>query len=212
MLPLAIAKSPTGNLKHSDHWFSCLPTQIQRFIAIPLALLSHHRQSSDASRNGALHATSIDRNQSLGLQTTSVSYSVAPPLSQRNSLGFPQQVTTAATAAGLFNAAARSSSMIHASSSCPSLYQVEITFSDQVIFHIPQLARFINRIEGLKSFNQAKVGFINSEARLSLLLSGKEVFLLLQIVCNELDWQVSSLTEVCDQLHPLVSRVEVLES
>ncbi len=102
--------------------------------------------------------------------------------------------------------------MIHASSSCPSLYQVEITFSDQVIFHIPQLARFINRIEGLKSFNQAKVGFINSEARLSLLLSGKEVFLLLQIVCNELDWQVSSLTEVCDQLHPLVSRVEVLES
>jgi len=93
----------------------------------------------------------------------------------------------------------------------PSLYRVKITLFNQLLFNIPQLTRFIKRTEKLRSFNQASIAFRDKDARLSLLSSEREVYLALRIACNGLEQQVSSLAQVCSQLHSHVSRMELLD-
>ena len=93
----------------------------------------------------------------------------------------------------------------------PLLLHFEISFFNQLIFHLPKLARFITRTEKLKSFDQADVALRVSDIRFSLLSPGREVYIALEISCGEIDWQLSSLVQVCDQLHSLASRVEWLD-
>ena len=93
----------------------------------------------------------------------------------------------------------------------PSLQHVVIRFFNQLIFHIPQLAQFIDRTGRLGSFIQADVALRTNVIRLSLLSSGRESYISLEISCRGMDWQLSSLVQVCSQLHPLVSRVEGLD-
>jgi len=93
----------------------------------------------------------------------------------------------------------------------PSLYGVKITLFNQPLPNIPQLAQLIKRTEKLLSFNQAGIVFSSKDAKLSLLSSEREVYLVLRIICNGLEQQVSSLAQVCNQLASLVSRVELLD-
>jgi hypothetical protein len=93
----------------------------------------------------------------------------------------------------------------------PSLLHFEVAFFNQLIFHLPKLARFITRTENLRSFDQADVALRASDIRLSLLSPGREVYIALEISCQEVDWQLSSLVQMCDQLHNLVSGVEWLD-
>jgi hypothetical protein len=75
----------------------------------------------------------------------------------------------------------------------PSLLHCEITFFNQLIFHLPQLARFINRTERLRLFDQAFVVATVNDIKLSLFPVRREVSLVLAISCNAIDWQLSSL-------------------
>jgi hypothetical protein len=93
----------------------------------------------------------------------------------------------------------------------PSLLHFEVAFFNQLIFHLPKLARFITRTEKLRSFDRADVALRVSDIRFSLLSPGRDVYIALEISCREIDWQLSSLVQVCDQLHGLVSRVEWLD-
>jgi len=95
----------------------------------------------------------------------------------------------------------------------PSLYGVKLTLFNQTLSNIPQLTRFIKRTEKLMSLNYADIAFSSKDAVLSLLSSEPErgVYLILRIVCNGLEQQVSSLAQVCRQLDSLVSRVELLD-
>jgi len=93
----------------------------------------------------------------------------------------------------------------------PSLLHFEVAFFNQLIFHLPKLAQFITRTERLRSFDQADVALRLTDIRLSLLSPGREVYIALEISCEEIDWQVSSLVQMCDQLHSLVSGVEWLD-
>jgi len=93
----------------------------------------------------------------------------------------------------------------------PSLHHVEIRYFNQLIFHVPQLVRFIKRTENLGPFNQADVTWSVDGIMTSLLSSETGVYVALQILCHEMDWQLSSLAQLCSQLHPLVSRVEWLD-
>lgn len=93
----------------------------------------------------------------------------------------------------------------------PSLYGVKITLFNQTLSNIPQLTRFIKRTEKLMSLKQAGIAFSSKDAKLSLLSSERELYLVLRIVCNGLEQQVSSLAQVCSQLDSLVSRVELLD-
>lgn len=93
----------------------------------------------------------------------------------------------------------------------PSLQHVVIRFFNQLIFHIPQLAQFVDRTGRLRSFIQADVALRTNVIRLSLFSSGRESYLSLEISCRGMDWQLSSLVQVCSQLHPLVSGVGGLD-
>ena len=93
----------------------------------------------------------------------------------------------------------------------PSLHHVDIVYFNQLIFHIPQLVLFIKRTEHLGPFNQADVSSRDDGIMISLLSSDRGVHISLLILCHEMDWQLSSLEQLCSQLHPLVSRVERLD-
>ena len=93
----------------------------------------------------------------------------------------------------------------------PSLCHVVIRFFNRLIFHVPQLALFVNRTRILRSFIQAEVALRTNIIRLSLLPLGRGTYISLEISCRGMDWQLSGLVQVCSQLHPLISRVEGLE-
>jgi len=89
-------------------------------------------------------------------------------------------------------------------------FRVEIRYFNQLIFHIPQLVQFIKRTENIGSFNQADVSLRYDNVMISLVTSKMGVYIL-QTSCHEVDWQLSSLAQLCSQLHRLVSRVECLD-
>ena len=93
----------------------------------------------------------------------------------------------------------------------PCLLHVEIRYFNQLIFHIPQLVRFIKRTENLGPFDQAYVSSTYETIVISLLSSTRGVYIALETSCYEMDWKLSSLAQLCSQLHSLVSRVERLD-
>jgi len=92
----------------------------------------------------------------------------------------------------------------------PSLYGVNLTFN-QILSNIPELIWFVKRTEKLMSFNQAGIEFSSKDAKLSLRSSEREFYLVLRIVCNVLEDQVSSLAQICSRLDSVVSPVELLD-
>ena len=93
----------------------------------------------------------------------------------------------------------------------PLLDYVDVTLFNQLIFHLPRLVQFINRSEMLKLPKQAEMVFGNHDVMLTFCSPGRIVDFILRISCNDLDWQVSSLSQVCSQLFRLVSSVEQLD-
>jgi hypothetical protein len=95
----------------------------------------------------------------------------------------------------------------------PSLKHSVIKFFNQLLFDISHLPKFIARIEGLRSLNRAEVFFDSQGVGIGLHLPGKTVprNITLRILCNQSDWQLSSLTQVCHQSSSLLSCVEQLE-
>ena len=100
----------------------------------------------------------------------------------------------------------------------PSLDHVDITFFNQLIFRVPHLSHFIGRMEMLKS---AKVAEMESSfgSGVSIKLDQASAGatqgtvghpLSLCISCGVLDWQISSMAEICHQ-SSVFSRVEHLD-
>ncbi|KAH9171624.1 hypothetical protein EDB89DRAFT_2229829 [Lactarius sanguifluus] len=95
------------------------------------------------------------------------------------------------------------------------LGDIEVRFFNQLIFHISQLSCFINRIEMQKSCRRAEI--LSSEHSITITITQLEdhapshahftqlevrpsARLTLQISCEQLDWQLSSMAQICDQL------------
>ena len=111
----------------------------------------------------------------------------------------------------------------------PFLSHVNITFFNQLIFQVPHLSQFIGRMEMLKS---AKVAEMESSfgSGVSLKLDrpsasasatqgtpstsgttvGEHHPLSLCVSCGVLDWQLSSMAQICSQ-SPLLSNVQHLD-
>ena len=89
----------------------------------------------------------------------------------------------------------------------PQLDEIRITFFNQIDFHTPQLARFINRTPKLTKHG-AHVVFYDNYAHVALRpLPGT---LEIATSCKEPDWQLSFIEQVCNSsLYPL-STVEDL--
>ena len=92
----------------------------------------------------------------------------------------------------------------------PRLQDIGITFFSQPTMDASQLGRFIERIEMRTSLSQAEVQTSAHAISISFTNSSASTPLRLQISCKQLDWQLSSMAQVCDQFSPFIHRVEGL--
>ena len=96
----------------------------------------------------------------------------------------------------------------------PCLTFVIIRFLNEFVFEIPQLCRFIGRVDALKSPNEVIVKPSQDNASITFTQRGErrrnlgELFLV--ISGGPLDWQLSSTTQIFTQLSPLLSNVKIL--
>ena len=90
----------------------------------------------------------------------------------------------------------------------PQLNNLHITFFNDIVFDAPQFIRFISRTATLKAVENAHVVFGHHKAIInsSSQTSGCEV----GISCRELDWQLSSLEQLCVSHLPPLSTLEDL--
>jgi hypothetical protein len=93
----------------------------------------------------------------------------------------------------------------------PQLEMLDTTFFNQIVFDTPQLIQFISRMPTLKTYERARVVFENGAA--SFILSSRTSeygCIKVKIPCIELDWQVSSMEQVCTSCLPPLSTSEDL--
>ena len=91
----------------------------------------------------------------------------------------------------------------------PLLNELRITFFNQILFDTPRLVQFISRTSALKTPEKARVFFWNDVALIKLWASDNGE-LSVKILCKNLDWQVSSLEQVCTSCLPPLSALEDL--
>jgi hypothetical protein len=95
----------------------------------------------------------------------------------------------------------------------PCLHHLYIVFFEDLDFDVPQLHRFIDRVEEFKAFDRADVAICDNLIQLRLHPNTVEVNdrarLKLQINGRELAYQLSSLTQVCSSFC-LIPTLDVL--
>jgi F-box-like len=95
----------------------------------------------------------------------------------------------------------------------PLVHHVAISFFNQLVFDIQQLIQFISHAPALMPFYDA---FIQSFVDSVMITfrprrqSSIEKFLLFKISCKEIDWQVSSVVQICNQLSFVLSSIQWL--
>ena len=90
----------------------------------------------------------------------------------------------------------------------PLLNQLSVVLFMDLIFHIPRLHDFIHRTDGLVPCNQAFMEFTGSMVKIIL---GSQARFEMEVRCERLDWQLSSMTQIFSQQLPLLSHIEQLE-
>jgi hypothetical protein len=84
----------------------------------------------------------------------------------------------------------------------PLLNSLRMWFFMDLIFDIPRVHRLIDRTEGLRPLSHARVMFDSKSITINI---GSPAQIRLEILCEERDWQLSSLAHVCLQHLPLSS-------
>ena len=92
----------------------------------------------------------------------------------------------------------------------PRLGNLEITFFNQIIFDTPQFIQFLSRLPTLSALEKASMSFEDGAASIELSSRTSYRGLNVRIPCKELDWQVSSLEQVCTSCLPPLSMLEDL--
>ena len=91
----------------------------------------------------------------------------------------------------------------------PQLSYLDITFFNQIVFDTPQLIQLISRTPVLKALEKVRVIFDEGVARAKFSsLTSHPQWLEVKVLCRELDWQVSSLEQVCTSCLPPLSALE----
>ena len=87
----------------------------------------------------------------------------------------------------------------------PILDGFYITFFHQLVLDTPQLAQFISRTPNFKTQDKLCLSFSNSGAWITLPHAfTKEARLELKISCEQSDWQLSSLAQICHSSFPQI--------
>jgi hypothetical protein len=95
----------------------------------------------------------------------------------------------------------------------PLLHCVVILFFNQLVFDIQQLTRFIGHAPALMPYYSASIYFWVNSVTITFLPrrpSSIHASLSFNIFCGAVDWQVSSVTQICNQLSFVLSRIERL--
>jgi hypothetical protein len=92
----------------------------------------------------------------------------------------------------------------------PGLVAIDVRFFSQLIFHISQLGQFFDRIEMQKSHRRADILFSGRAVSITFTPPDAHARLTLQISCEQLDWQLSSIVQIFDQIFPILSSVQDL--
>ena len=93
----------------------------------------------------------------------------------------------------------------------PRLDHLSITLFNQIIFETPQSMQFISRSPILEALEKAVVVFGSDGAMVKLSSQTSDYGpLLMAVSCIELDWQVSSMEQVCTSCLPPLSPLEDL--
>ena len=94
----------------------------------------------------------------------------------------------------------------------PRLRDVTVTFFNDIVFVTPQFTQFISHAPMLEAFERATVTLRKSAASVELSSAYAELNarLYVRIHCRELDWQLSSLEQVCTSSLPPLSTLQDL--
>ena len=87
----------------------------------------------------------------------------------------------------------------------PALFVLYMYLFMDLMFHVPQLNKFIARTERIGPYISANITFSATHVQTSI---GR---IQLQISCKEPDWQASSMAQLYNQLSPVTSHTESLE-
>jgi hypothetical protein len=127
---------------------------------------------------------------------------------RRNYLGLPPQseerVVLSALTFFKYRGTSKYLDTLVARIDAPRLQDFDITFFSQPTMDALQLGRFIRRIEMQRSFTQAVVQISAQDISISLTDLNTSTPLRLRISCKQLDWQLSSMAQVCDQFSPFL--------
>ena len=93
----------------------------------------------------------------------------------------------------------------------PRLGVFDITFFSQPTMDASQLSRFIERVEMQTPFSRAEVQIFVHTISVSFLNQSTAKPLQLRIPCEQLDWQLSSMAQICNHVSPSLSCVEYLQ-
>ena len=92
----------------------------------------------------------------------------------------------------------------------PLLSGIDVTFFNQPTLDSSQLGLFIDRIEVQRSLRRADIVFSRGTISITLTQPGTLAKLGLKISCEQLDWQLSSICQVCNHFRLFISRIEDL--
>jgi len=95
----------------------------------------------------------------------------------------------------------------------PALDSLRTRFFNQAIFEIPHLYGLLSRLEGFKGLGKAYIGLEEKSVFVSFSkdrLASMNRRLNLSIQCRQLDWQLSFITQIFNQLSPLLSSAGLL--
>ena len=99
----------------------------------------------------------------------------------------------------------------------PLLDKAEITFFNQLLFEMPRLSQFISRVNKFKVLSRAHVLFQHRYVQVRLCPQADILHhgtINLRISCQESDWQLSSLAQVCNWSLPpdiTIERLDITE-
>jgi hypothetical protein len=93
----------------------------------------------------------------------------------------------------------------------PRLSDLRTTLFNDIVFDTLQLTQFISRTPSMEALEEAYVTFDGNAAavELSSLTSGEYGMLNVRIPCTELDWQVSSMEQICTSCLPPLSTLDL---
>ena len=93
----------------------------------------------------------------------------------------------------------------------PQLNSLSITFFNDIVFDTPQFIQFISHTPKLRILEKAHITLFHSVANLDFSLQKDDYKILeVEILCRGLDWQVSSLEQICTLCLPPLSMLNDL--